>query len=52
MAKLFSRYDLMLTPALATPPPALGAIKPSGLEAFGQELLLRLHLGVLLRIPA
>ncbi|HXU64147.1 MAG TPA: amidase, partial [Polyangia bacterium] len=51
MADLFSRYDLMLTPTLATPPPALGAIKPSGLEAFGQELLLRLHLGVLLRIP-
>ena len=51
MADLFGRYDLMLTPALATPPPLLGAIKPSGLEAFGQELLLRLHLGVLLRIP-
>jgi amidase len=51
MADLFSRYDLMLTPTLATPPPVLGAIKPRGLEAFGQELLLRLHLGVLLRIP-
>jgi amidase len=51
MADLFGRYDLMLTPTLATPPPVLGAIKPSGLEAFGQELLLRLHLGVLLRIP-
>ncbi len=51
MADLFTRYDLMLTPSLATPPPALGAVKPSGLEAFGQELLLRLHLGVLLRIP-
>jgi amidase len=33
------------------PPPPLGTIKPRGLEAFGQELLLRLHLGVLLRIP-
>ncbi|HVV16800.1 MAG TPA: amidase [Polyangia bacterium] len=51
MADLFDRYDLMLTPTLATPPPVLGAIKPRGLEAFGQELLLRLHLGVLLRIP-
>ncbi|HVY38607.1 MAG TPA: amidase [Polyangia bacterium] len=51
MADLFTRYDLMLTPTLATPPPLLGAIKPRGLEAFGQEVLLRLHLGVLLRIP-
>ena len=51
MADLFTRYDLMLTPTLATPPPVLGAIKPRGLEAFGQEVLLRLHLGVLLRIP-
>ncbi|MES1164398.1 MAG: amidase family protein, partial [Verrucomicrobiota bacterium] len=51
MADLFARYDLMLTPTLATPPPVLGAIKPRGLEAFGQEVLLRLHLGVLLRIP-
>ncbi len=51
MADLFTRHDLMLTPALALPPPPLGAIKPRGLEAFGQELLLRLHLGVLLRIP-
>jgi amidase len=51
MAGLFDRYDLMLTPTLATPPPRIGAIKPGGLEAFGQNLLLRLHLGVLLRIP-
>ncbi|HXJ19791.1 MAG TPA: amidase [Polyangia bacterium] len=50
-AELVQRFDLILSPALATPPPPLGAIKPSGLEAFGQELLLRLHLGVLLRIP-
>jgi amidase len=50
-AELFQRFDLILSPSLATPPPALGAITPSGLEAFGQELLLRLHLGALLRIP-
>jgi amidase len=47
----FERYDLLLSPTLAMPPPALGALKPRGLEAFGQELLLGLHLGFLLRIP-
>ena len=47
----FERYDLLLSPTLALPPPPLGALKPRGLEAFGQELLLGLHLGFLLRIP-
>jgi amidase len=47
----FERYDLLLSPTLAMPPPAIGALKPRGLEAFGQELLLGLHLGFLLRIP-
>ena len=47
----FERYDLLLSPTLAQPPPLLGALKPRGLEAFGQELLLGLHLGFLLRIP-
>jgi amidase len=50
-ADLFGRFDLILSPTLATPPPPLGAVKPSGLEAFGQQLLLLLHLGVVLRIP-
>ena len=47
----FERYDLLLSPTLALPPPPLGALQPRGLEAFGQELLLGLHLGALLRIP-
>ncbi len=47
----FERYDLLLSPTLAMPPPALGTLKPRGVEAFGQELLLGLHLGFLLRIP-
>jgi amidase len=50
-ASFFERYDLLLSPTLGAPPPALGALQPRGLEAFGQELLNRLHLGVLLRIP-
>jgi amidase len=48
---LFDRYDLVLSPSLATPPPAIGALTPRGAEAFGQEALLALHLGFLLRIP-
>jgi amidase len=50
-AAFFERYDLLLSPTLGAPPPALGALQPRGLEAFGQEILARLHLGVLLRIP-
>ena len=42
----------MLSPTLAMPPPPIGTLTPRGLEAFGQEVLLRLHLGFLLRIPA
>jgi amidase len=50
-ASFFERHDLLLSPTLGAPPPAIGALHPRGLEAFGQELLTRLHLGVLLRIP-
>ncbi len=50
-ASFFERYDLLLSPTLGAPPPAIGALQPHGLEAFGQEILTRLHLGVLLRIP-
>jgi len=50
-AAFFERYDLLLSPTLGAPPPALGALQPRGLEAFGQEILYRLGLGVLLRIP-
>jgi amidase len=51
-ADFFERYDLLLSPTLGTPPPVIGALRPRGLEAFGQALLHRLHLGALLRIPA
>ena len=50
-AVFFEGTDLLLSPTLGAPPPAIGALQPHGLEAFGQELLTRLHLGVLLRIP-
>jgi amidase len=50
-ATFFERYDLLLSPTLGAPPPAIGALAPRGAEAFGQALLTRLHLGVLLRLP-
>ncbi|HVZ85936.1 MAG TPA: amidase [Polyangia bacterium] len=49
---IHDRFDLVLSPTLAMPPPPIGTLTPRGLEAFGQEVLLRLHLGFLLRIPA
>ena len=48
---LHERFDLLLTPTLGLPPVPIGALHPRGLEAFGQELLLDLRLGFLLRIP-
>jgi len=34
----FERYDVLLTPTLGQPPPALGALKPKGAEAAMQRL--------------
>jgi amidase len=48
---LHERFDLLLTPTLALPPFPTGALHPRGLEAFGQDLLVDLRLGFLLRIP-
>ncbi len=50
-ARFFERFDLLLSPTLGLPPPAIGALHPSGLEAFAHEALLALRLGVLLRLP-
>jgi amidase len=45
------RYDLVLSPTLGLPPPALGALAPRGAEAFAHDALIALHLGFLLRLP-
>jgi amidase len=50
-ARFYERFDLVLSPTLGTPPPAIGALAPRGLEALGQEVLVALHLEVLLRLP-
>ena len=51
VAAFYQRFDLVLSPTLGLPPPLIGALHPRGLEAFGQEILVRLHLGFLLRVP-
>ena len=50
-ARFFERFDVLLSPALGLPPPAIGALHPHGLEAFAHEVLLALRLGILLRLP-
>ncbi len=49
--RFFEHFDLLLSPTLGLPPPAIGALHPHGLEAFAHEVLLALRLGVLLRLP-
>jgi amidase len=51
VARFFEKYDLLLSPTLGLPPPAIGDLHPRGLEAFAHEVLLGLRLGVLLRLP-
>ena len=51
VAAFYERFDLVLSPTLGTPPPLIGALLPKGLEAFGQEVLVTLHLEALLRLP-
>jgi amidase len=50
-ARFFERHDILLSPTLGLPPPAIGALHPHGLEAFAHEVLLALRLGILLRLP-
>jgi amidase len=46
----FEDYDVLLTPTLASPPVATGALQPQGFEAFGLKLLGRLNAGSLLNL--
>jgi amidase len=51
VARFFERFDVLLSPTLGLPPPPVGALRPRGLEAFMQEVVLSLRLGFLLRLP-
>jgi len=50
-APIHDRFDLVLSPTLGLPPPAIGALVPHGAEAFGHDVLVALRLGFLLRLP-
>jgi amidase len=45
----FDTYDVVLSPTLAAPPVAIGALRPHGLEAWAQKAVAALHLGFPLR---
>ena len=51
VARFFEKFEVLLSPTLGRPPPAIGELHPRGLEAFAHEVLLGLHLGFLLRLP-
>jgi amidase len=42
MGRFMQQYDVFLTPTLATPPPSLGTLPPSGADARALRLLLTL----------
>ncbi len=44
----FERYDVLLTPTLATPPMEIGWLQPAGVKAFALKLLGSLNAGALL----
>lgn len=47
-----ARFDAVFMPILAHPPVAVGGMDPKGLDLFLEEVLDRLHLTILLRIPS
>ncbi len=51
VARFHERFDLLLSPTLGLPPPRVGSLHPHGAEAVVQEIVLRLRLGFLLRLP-
>jgi amidase len=51
IAPAADRFDLILSPTLGLPPPAIGALAPRGAEAFAHDVLIALRLGFLLRLP-
>jgi amidase len=50
VGRLFTEYDLLVTPTLAVPPFAIGALQPTRLERTTLEILGRIRSGGLLRL--
>lgn len=49
LADFHSRYDLLMTPSLATPPPVIGAFDPPAALKVGAKVLAKTRTGGLLR---
>jgi len=49
IGQFFEDYDVLMTPTLASPPLAIGALQPQGAEAFTMKLLGNLNAGGLLQ---
>lgn len=45
------QYDVLLSPTLGLPPPIIGSLQPSNLEARAQSLIAAANLNAVLRIP-
>lgn len=52
IAAFFERYDILLTPTLASPPLRLGQLMPDERQAAAVKLIARLHAGWLLEVAA
>ncbi len=50
MGEFYKRYDLYLCPTLAVPPPRIGELNPSAVEAFAVKAVNALRLGGLLKM--
>jgi amidase len=51
VAKRFENIDVLLTPTLASPPVAIGALEPPAVERAFQAIVATLHLEFILRLP-
>lgn len=50
MGEFYKRYDLYLCPTIAVPPPRIGELNPSAVEAFAVKAVNALRLGGLLKM--
>jgi amidase len=50
IGQFFEHYDVLMTPTLASPPLAIGALQPQGAQAFAIKLFGRLNAGGLLQV--
>ena len=50
MQRFHQKYDIFVTPTIATPPPKIGETSPSSLEIFGVKIINFFGLGKMLKV--